>query len=197
MKTFLSLSLIIFLIISVSAQRPQTLLGDGIEYTSGFGGFMLTFPTIDGDVWSMTGGGGAVIINNQFYLGGYGYGLADDKREIDGGGTEYSIDFSYGGIMMGYIIMPERIVHIDVMTKVGWGEISLRPIPAQPTIDIVGDNVFLVVPSVAAEVNMTSWFKLNAGFGYQFANGVDNIFYQDGDFNGITYNLSLLFGWFR
>ena len=198
MKLTLTLTAIAFLLsFSSFGQRdPQTLLGDGIEYTSGFGGFMLQFPSIDGNVSSMTGGGGAVIINNQFYLGGYGLGLADDKR-VTVEGVEYFVDFGHGGIMMGYVIMPTQMVHMEVGTKVGWGQVSFRETPSIPATRDIHDNIFLVNPTVSVEVNMTSWFKLNTGVGFQFANGVDNFYYDSNDFNGVTYNLSLLFGWFR
>lgn len=195
------LLLFTFLTLSTSfvfAQRPKTLIGDGIEYTSGFGGFMLQFPTIDGDVTSMTGGGGAVILNNQFYIGGYGLGIADDKRVTDQTGTEFQMDFSHGGLFLGYVVLPNEIVHLDIGTKVGWGQISFNESGAVPGPgQQIEDNVFVVNPTVSAEINMTTWFKFNAGLGFQFANGVDNFYYQSNDFNGLTYNLSLLFGWFK
>lgn len=101
------------IISSVSGQRrdrPQTLLGDGVEFTSGFGGFMIQLPTIDGEISSMTGGGGAVLINNRFYFGGYGLGLADDKQ-ITVDGTDYDMDYGHGGLMLGFVIRPESLIH--------------------------------------------------------------------------------------
>ncbi len=176
--------------------RPQTLLGDGVEYTSGFGGFMIQIPTIDGEPSSMTGGGGAVLINSRFYFGGYGLGLADDKQ-VTSGQEEFDVDFNHGGLMFGYVIRPESLVHATVSSMVGWGNISFKQKPLNLGIAQITDNVFVVNPKVAVEVNMTDWFKINAGVGYQFTNGVDNFYYNAGDFDGANFNLSFLFGWFR
>ncbi len=198
MKKFLllAITLIYGTVCYAQGRTPQTLLGDGIEYTSGFGGFMLQFPTIENEVWSMTGGGGAVIINNQFYIGGYGFGLADDK-EITVDTVDYDIDFGHGGLIMGYVIMPENMVHFVIESKVGWGEVTFREKPFNAASSTINDNMFILNPMASVEVNMTTWFKLNFGLGYQIANGVDNFYFESNDFDGMTYNLSLLFGWFR
>jgi hypothetical protein len=101
---------------------------------------------------------------------------------------------------MGFIIMPSKVAHLGLSTKVGWGEIEF--LQYDPSgIGFIGpefaDNVFVINPQAEIEVNMTSWFKVNASVGYQLANGVDNAFYTENDFNGTTIGFSFLFGWFR
>ena len=179
--------------------RPQTLIGDGVEFTSGFGGFMIQFAPVRGDFAAMTGGGGAVLINNAFYFGGYGMSMSDDIR-ITSGVEDYEVSFDHGGLMMGFIIRPVKIFHLGLSSKVGWGDISFNQFDTGG-FGFVGptrrDNVFVVNPQAELEVNMTSWFKINASVGYQLTNGVNNFYYSDQDFNGTTIGLSFLFGWFR
>ena len=179
--------------------RPQTLLGDGVEYTSGFGGFMIQFAPIGGEFAAMTGGGGAVLINNAFYFGGYGLGSSDDIR-ISTGGQDYEVSFDHGGLMMGFVVRPTGMVHLGVSSKVGWGDITYN-LYDTGGFGFVGpairDNVFVISPQIEAEVNMTSWFKINASVGYQLTNGVNNFYYASKDFDGTTIGLSFLFGWFR
>ncbi len=160
---------------------------------------MIQFPSIDGEISSMTGGGGAVLINNRFFIGGYGMGLADDKSVTveENGVTEYDVNFSHGGLMFGYIIRPESLIHFEVSTLVGWGDISFKEKPFSLGISRINDNVFVVNPIVSAEINMTDWFKIKGGLGYQLVNGVDNFYYESNDFDGANVNLSFLFGWFR
>lgn len=188
-----------FLIIAwkAEAQRPQTLIDSDFGNTSGFGGFMINIQNIDGSLSSLTGGGGAVILDNTFFIGGYGLGLADDK-EVVFEETEYDVDFGQGGFYLGYVIRPSDLVHFGISSKLGWGEISFRE--KQPFIgdrSEIDDNVFVVLPQAEVEVNMTNWFKFNVGVGYQTTLGVDNFYYGERDFDGLAVGISFLFGWFN
>ena len=200
MKKLVLLTLVLIYATHVMGQtRPKTLLGDGVQFTSGFGGFMLGFSPVQGDVKAMSGGGGALLINNSFYLGGYGTGMAEDLV-VNNNNINYEVDFGHGGLMIGFIILPSRVAHLGLSSKIGWGEISLTEYDANGTTFVgrpLEDNVFILNPQAELEVNMTSWFKINANAGYQLANGVDNFYYTDNDFNGATFGLSFLFGWFR
>jgi len=177
------------------AQRPKTLIDSDFGNTSGFGGFMISIQPIDGTFTSLTGGGGAVIIGNRFYLGGYGMGLADDLN-VNYEGTDYNVDYGHGGFMLGYVIRPEDVIHFGVGSKIGWGEVSFREKGLVQNPIRVYDNVFIVHPTIEAEANFTNWFKFNVGVGYHLVTGVDNVFYDETDMNGVAFNISFLFGWF-
>jgi hypothetical protein len=194
---FLLLSLTLITTVALAQRNTQTLLGDGVEFTSGFGGFMMQFPTIDGRLTAMTGGGGAAIINNTFYFGGYGLGLAEEVR-VENEGVTYNLNFDHGGFFLGYIFNPEGMVHLGISSKFGWGGIYLNEtIFTGGSFYQVNDRVFIINPVADVELNITNWFKFNVGAGYQLTNGVDNVVYNKTDFNGLTINASFLFGWFR
>ena len=123
---------------------PQTLVGNGIESVSGFGGMMLQFSSIDGSAAVFTGGGGAVLFNRQFFFGGYGLGLTSDVR-VDVEGAEYELDYGHGGFYMGYIFAPEKLAHLAFSTKLGWGQANLnnRSVFVGPNFV---DNTFSITP---------------------------------------------------
>lgn len=83
------------------------------------------------------------------------------------------------------------------LSKIGWGEIAFKEKLFAQGVARVDDRVFVVNPAVSVEANMTEWFKINFGLGYQLTNGVDNFYFQKGDFDGLNFNMSFHFGWFR
>lgn len=199
MKYFFALfTLLCLFTTSLKAQlddTPQTLVGNGIETVSGFGGMMLQFSSIAGDAAVMTGGGGAALFNRRFYFGGYGLGLSSDL-EINIEGLDYKVDYGHGGFYLGYIFAPEKLAHMAFSTKLGWGQASLRNI-SQYVGPSYTDNTFSITPMIEGELNITTWFKVSAGVGYQYTIGVDNDLFKNTDFNSPAVGLSFLFGWFN
>jgi hypothetical protein len=203
----LNLILLLLLISSATmAQRnPQTLVGEGVEFVSGFGSFDVSFSSLGDEMVNMTGGSGALLINNQFYIGGYGMGMTNDVRinydDPDFGSVPYFAQYSHGGLMLGFIINPEGLIHFGISSKVGWGSLYISRHNYFPGDDIlpstVNDDLFIAIPRGEVELNVTNWCKLNFGVGYQFTNGVDNVFYKKDDLTGMNYELSFMFGWFR
>lgn len=196
MKRTLLITLLATIGLSAFSQnnRPKTLIGNDPEEISGFGGVLFSFTTIDGSLSTLTGGGGAVLFDNTFFIGGYGLGLTGNKEQtIDG--ANYSSSYGHGGFWMGYNIRPSDLVHFGVDTKLGWGSIETK---SSALIDgEVVDDVFVFNPSGFVEANISYWFKVNAGLGFQKTIGVENDFFKASDFDGPTFNISLLFGWFN
>ena len=174
-------------------QRPDVLIGNDYESISGFGGVFISLASIDGQVMPYTGGGGAVLLDNTFYFGGYGLGLSGDLS-VEVAGTEYDVNFNHGGFMLGYNIEPSKLVHFGVSSKIGWGSIDYRS-KSDLTND-TNDQVFILYPQAEVEFNMTHWFKLNVGVGYQQVLGVDDFFYKQSDVSSPAGSISFLFGWF-
>jgi len=190
--------LFLFTICAFSAfsqnDRPRTLIGNDPENISGFGGVLFSFMPIDGELSTLTGGGGAVIFDNTFFIGGYGLGLTGN-HEFEQEGLDYTTSFGHGGFWLGYNIKPDNLIHMGVETRLGWGNITTKSIA---TNEKVGDDqVFVFNPQVYGEANIAYWFKVNASIGYQKTIGVDNTFFNETDFDGPSFGISLLFGWFN
>ena len=188
LTTFLSLT------VFGQNQRPKTLIGNDPESISGFGGVLFSFMPIDGDLSTLTGGGGAVMFDNTFFIGGYGLGLTGNHK-LNLGGTDFTSSFGHRGFWLGYIIKPDNLLHFGVDTKLGWGSISTKN---RMTNESAGDDeVFIFNPQFFGEANIAYWFKVNASVGLQKTIGVDNQYYDAGDFDGPTFGISLIFGWFN
>lgn len=145
-----------------------------------------------------SGGGGAVILNQTLFVGGYGLSLAPViGKDVSIEGVNYTdteIAFGHGGIWVGYIHNYKKLVHIGGSAKFGWGNITLDDVRLPNKYK---DNVLVITPQVEVEVNVSKWFKVNIGGGYRIVTGVnDNVFRQK-DFNSPQATVGFLFGWFR
>ncbi|WP_462253997.1 hypothetical protein [Ekhidna sp.] len=193
-RTFYTLLLLASMCSLAQRERPKTLIGNDPEDISGFGGVIFSFMPIDGDLSTMTGGGGAVLFDNTFFIGGYGLGLTGN-HEFSQGGNDLTSSFGHGGFWLGYVIKPDDLLHMGVDTKLGWGSITTKN---RGTNEEIGeDDVFVFNPQFFGEANIAYWFKINASVGYQKTIGVDNTYFDPGDFDGPTFGISLLFGWFN
>jgi hypothetical protein len=165
---------------------------------SGFGGPMMSFTSIDGEFVHMMGGGGAVLINN-FFIGGYGMGktnkIKSDKLTDD---ETVNIEFGHGGLWLGYIFMPKKAIHPTVHTQIGWGQISQQLEDLNFINEYESVNVFVLVPAVEMEMNMTRFFKIGMGANMRFVvvnNSAESSF-DNKDLMCPGAFLSFKFGWF-
>ena len=148
-----------------------------LKRISAFGGPMMTYTQINGEFTFMMGGGGGIIINNMFF-GGYGTGFSKDN----------DISFGHGGFWLGYEMVHESVIHPVLSSKIGWGQVEFGG---------EEDNVFVVAPCIAAEINFTRYFKVNVGVEYCKTFGVsgfDDL--SDKNFSNLGVNLNFVFGWF-
>jgi hypothetical protein len=170
-----------------------------IHRVSGFGGPIMSYSTINGDFAFMMGGGGGIIINNLF-LGGYGEGVSNNltltvKNENDDG--NYSIrdlSFGHGGFWVGYEIARKKIIHPVISSRIGWGNVSGYNTTSNRSFR---DPVFVVIPTISAEVNFTRFFKVNIGAEYRQTLNVNQITgMSNKDFSSLGVYMSCILGWF-
>ncbi len=172
--------------------KVQTVMNSiTIKRISGFGGPTMSFTSINGEFAHMMGGGGGVIINNLF-LGGYGEGLTNT---LNVGGSSYlsDFDFGHGGFWVGYEIARKKVIHPVISTRMGWGGISGYNEITRKYID---DNVFVIIPSISAEINLTRFFKVNIGAEYRRTFNVNIVEMSDDNFSSFGVYMNFLFGWF-
>jgi hypothetical protein len=174
--------------------KVQTVMNSvQIHRVSGFGGPIMSYSTIDGDFAFMMGGGGGIIINNLF-LGGYGEGVSNTLTLT---GDNYSIrdlNFGHGGFWVGYEIGRKMIIHPVISSRIGWGSISGYNTTSNHSFR---DPVFVVIPTISAEVNFTRFFKINIGAEYRQTLNVNNIpEMSNKDFSSPGVYMSCILGWF-
>ncbi len=120
--------------------------------------------------------------------------------------------FGHGGLWLGYIHNPHKALHWSISTKVGFGSISLSEdtFDHENWNDFEYDNVFVLNPQVEVEMNLTQWFKVNLGIGYQLVTGVNKEyelqegneivlkkFFDQKDFSKPIGHITFCFGWFN
>ncbi len=193
-------------------KEPQYIFGKNTKWqASGFGAPIVGFTSIYDKFAVIKGGGGALLINQTFYIGGYGMGLStehfrDDLSEVTAI-DKPRLNIGHGGFWLGYIHNSHKLMHWAISTKVGWGEISITDdyLDEDPDLRKGRDFISVVNPQIELELNITRWFKMNLGAGYNFTFGIDKAYilnnteydyYEATDFNYPQATVSLLFGGF-
>ena len=206
------------------SEEPRYLLGNknGDVHVSGFGSYIIGFSSVGGDFAVYNGGGGAVLLNQTVYFGGYGLGLSTRQKtesltivNPDGNPTTYEdlyTQFGHGGFWVGYLHKSYKPIHFGASTKLGWGSLSMsndnydNNFNEYKYYNIAYDNVFVVTPQIEVEMNLLKWFKINASAGYQFVTGVDKTYtntsgdkvqyFEGKDYSKPMFNLTFAFGGF-
>lgn len=203
-----TLSILIIAIISAGClfAQEETLIGNGEVSHGGFGGPVVKFTQIKGEPAVLVGGRGGWIINHSFVIGGGGYGLvtsidADNETIVSSFGSKPYINFGYGGFEMEYIINSNQLLHFSVAALIGGGGVSYRNDlwdnhEDWDDWDSPHDAFFVFEPSANIELNIVSFFRINAGVSYRFISGanLDNL--KNSDLAGPAASLTLKFGSF-
>ena len=107
-----------------------------------------------------------------------------------------NLDFGHGGIWLGYIFKPKKLIHYNISSKFGWGNIRISEKQGSHE-PILSDNVFCFTPQIEGEINISYWFRINASVGYRLVEGVHNDYFKPGDFSSPAVGISFIFGWFK
>jgi hypothetical protein len=221
MKTLIATSFTLLISLSTlfgqSKPEPEYLIDFKKVKVSGFGNNFLDLSMVDGHIAYSSGGGGAFLFNYKTFIGAYSHDLATNHSREDIYNPATStvqhinnrIRFNHGGLWVGYIFNPHKLVHWGTSLKVGGGAVSLfdSKIDFRDFDDHHRDWVGVITPEVDVEINIARWFKINAGLGYRLVYGVDNDTYLNSagetktlfkasQFSSPTFNVKFLFGAF-
>lgn len=187
MKNIL-LAFCLLLGIQLSAQHET--LFDNVRSIGAFGGPMIEIGSINGEVGSDVGGGGAVILDNVF-IGGYG--LGSDYPEITIDDELYNIRYKHGGFWLGYTSRTHKVAHLYSSVKIGWGRAQLR----QEKETLYTDRMFVMIPQLGVELNLTDFFKIALTGGYRWVNGINRLpSLESADFSSPVGMITFRFGGF-
>ncbi|WP_425420345.1 hypothetical protein [Phaeodactylibacter xiamenensis] len=186
------------ILVTTLLQAQHEALFDDVSSFGAFGGPILEFSSINGQLVADVGGGGAIILD-EFFIGGYGMGTdypeVSFETEIDGELTEIDadIDFGHGGLWFGYVRDIEQKMHLYSSLKVGWGRADLE----HDIADLPSDRLFVLTPEIGIELNMTRFFRIGLTGGYRIVNGVSRLPGLDNqDFSSPTVGITFRFGGF-
>jgi hypothetical protein len=173
----------------------KTFFGGKIKYYGGVGGPAVKFSRYNGHFAFMTGGRGAGIINHGLTIGGGGYGIANSiPMQSTHSDTSRSLEMGYGGLEIGYVFSPEKIMSFGGFLLVGAGAIGWK---SQPESDDTRKDIQLfgvVEPTVYGVFTLFRFVRLNAGVSYRFAYGAESVLFKDRDLRDFSGYVGLLFG---
>jgi len=185
------------------AETEQTLLSNRIT-SGGYGAPVQRFSTIAGSSVLFSGLEGGWIVNHRFVLGAAGYGLATQNVRNagtllrDSKGRAPVVEMGYGGIMLGYIPEPMKLVHLQFQALIGGGGLTydVQDIAGLRAEDAPADGFFAAEPSIHAELNVARFLHVGAGAGYRFVSGAKLDGLGDRDLRGPSASLTFKFGRF-
>jgi len=191
--------LILLIAISSWSQEKeyQTIIDFNEARISGMGGLMMQFTAVDGNFAHMLGGGGAILLGD-FSFGAYGIGLTNsiyvDRPDVPEYQQGDRLSIGHGGFWLGYSLFAERAVHVNFSSLIGWGTIGVGSDYYTEVIN--PDGIFVMSPTIEAELNITNFFRLGIGATYNIYTFVDLDGYSASDFSAPGGFLSFKFGWF-
>ena len=174
--------------------QMQTLFGFDSKIT-GYGSIDAKLTRLNEKDAIVIGGHGGVIFNSYFFFGLGAYGLVTNNQFF-GTSPEETLDMrmGYTGMMMGFNIMPKKVVHFSMPLFVGVGNLELE----HNDIFVENSAFLLFEPGLNLEVNVVKFMKIGLGAGYRMVHGSNlrnNI--PDDDLSYWTGNFSLIFGKFN
>jgi hypothetical protein len=209
MKTYLFFLFV--LIPTLALAQEETLLSGGVEH-GGFGGPVVKVTRINGQDAVLVGGRGGWIINHTFVIGGGGYGLVTDVRpSVPGLLGQDKLMLGYGGLELEFILQSDRVVHLTVPILIGAGAVGYRNgywghgVDLDLGIDNRFDTFFIVEPGVDLELNVVSFFRINAGLSYRHVSGIGvptditgsaRPLASNSDLRGVSWMIGFKFGSF-
>ncbi|HCY00531.1 MAG TPA: hypothetical protein DG754_10365 [Bacteroidales bacterium] len=105
-----------------SDKEMQTLFKKEDMTYGGYGGPRVALSSFNGENTWLVGGRGGVILNSSFAVGGAGYGIVNSPQftNIDGNEVAY-LEGGYGGLLLEYILLPNKLVHLSFPVVIGAG----------------------------------------------------------------------------
>ncbi|MBX3043330.1 MAG: outer membrane beta-barrel protein [Candidatus Kapabacteria bacterium] len=215
-KLFAALSTLALLFTTslfAQAEEPETLFGNGDIEFGGYGGPEVKFTNFNNDFGVLVGGRAGIIVNSVFTVGVGGYGLVtshpvDDyyvspniwDRTSD---TNAYLRMGYGGLHLGFIVEPNKIVHITAGVLIGAGG-AMYTSAYMHNVGEFDDHLktfersafFIAEPQIGAELNLLKFMRMEVSASYRFISGLQLPNTENKDLSGFSGNVMFKFGKF-
>ncbi len=209
-----------------STNSIETLV-PSIHHNGGYGTFSTRFSPVAGQLGTSIGGYGGWFFNKSLMIGGGGFSLTSNNQRLlhtaTGSRVLQNIDFGYGGGMIEYIAFSDKLLHYGANVLIAGGSVELRqqsidpppnlPIGATfvtsglPMASSARSSIFVLEPSIFAEINLSPSVRANLGISYRFVGGFDSSRLNEriraafeglsaADFSGLSVILQVKFGKF-
>ena len=140
---------------------------------------------VNGNSATLAGIGIGAILNDQLSLGVEGNGLINDIK-VDSAGDVIvrSFDWWYAGATVGYTFFASDLVHLNISSLFGGGELHTHPDPALREESVA----FAVIePRAMAFINVTDTVEFGVGMSYRYINGFELDSVDDDNIDDIAW----------
>lgn len=195
-----TLSIFLFLLsLNIKAQTIETLTLPGCDTISwgAYGGPKISLITPMNKSAIMLGGQGAVVLNNQFALGGFGQGMTG-STSFDGTpyGHDESLELSmgYGGIYLEYMPFRNKLFHPSISLPVGLGGASVSTKDSETKIS--KSSILTFTPRIGLDFNVGENAVISLFAGYQLISAKDDFLVENHKLSGWELGLCVKLGKF-
>lgn len=180
----------ILVLLSLPVLAKDALIDMDNARSGGYGGPLVKYGEMGDETAILLGGEGAGTFttgNHSLLIGGAGYGLINEPDW----GTDQTLDFGYGGLLIGYTHRPDAVVHVETKLLLGAGGVSL--VDSDGSSDDSGSFLVSEV-TVGAEVNLTDFLEVGIGGAYRLTTDPSLNGVEADDLSGPSLVLSFQFG---
>jgi hypothetical protein len=131
------------------------------------------------------GGSGAIFIDQNIFVGGFGYSMTNYFK-IDRGGlitNGKELDLGGGGLLGGYVFYAQQKIHPIASIWLGAGSISVSD-KNKTRIKEAYDDFYYLNATLEIEYRIIKNLAIGAGAHYQLINGLKLDGYSEQDFSG-------------
>ena len=183
-----------------TSNRPETLAGRHgvLEHNGWYVGPSLGSTMVNGNIAANIGIKAAWLANRNYGLGlaAYGFGWTGRTEDNPTLSSDRRLNGGYGGVLMQYIVMPNRLVHGFIDATVGGGFVCTRLKVDNEDECKSGRGFFMVAPTMGFELNVTDFMRAGASGGYRFAAAETRDGVSGSDLGGFIAVANFSFGQF-
>jgi hypothetical protein len=174
-------------------KEDETLISGKLDFGF-YGGPIIKFTEINDDFAVLVGGRGGLLINHRFFIGGGGYGLANEVPASNiWPNDNYLLELGYGGLVLEYILRSRKLIHLSFYTLIGGGGLCVYDGWYEPWDH---DAFFVAEPGIDLMLNVTKSFRIGFGGSYRYVSGVSLNGLRDEDISGPSAAITFKFGRF-
>jgi hypothetical protein len=173
----------------------------------GYGGPDMRVTSLLGDPAMFVGAQASWVAHHQYLFGVAAYGLAtrhNSPESMQINGNPSTLGLVYGGIRLGVVAMPTKLLHVTLAVLAGPGSLSgISSVPTRAEFEVGYDRqlghtetFFVMEPEVAVEANVTSFMRVALGASYRYVTGVQQPGLSAGNLSSPAASLAFKFGAF-
>ena len=191
MKILTILFLLMFGSIYVFGQEEENDVDDSLNISGYISPFLQTTNMMTQSYF--LGGTGAIFIDQNFFLGGFGMTMANYYKTDRGIYSGNELDIGGGGIIMGYVFYHASKVHPIITLWGGGGSLSLSDKDKVRNKEAYDDFLW-INGTIEIEYKPIRFIAIGAGVHYQKISGLVLNGYTEKDFSGTGFYVNIKVG---